>query len=230
MIQRVKTGVSGLDEMIGGGFPEGSIVVVIGSCGAGKSTVALQYIYNGLVNGEPCIYISLEEGKDKTLLMEKVVVLSWIDLLEKIFLLDISASDIKISINRIKSELPELIKSFKAKRIVIDSITLLESLFEVESERRTHLFALCKQIIENGATALFTSESDKQNALISRFGLIEYVADGVISLRYVRSVDTKKVRLVLEVVKMRGTKHSRDVKPYSITDEGIVVYSESEVF
>ncbi len=231
MIQRVKTGVSGLDEMIGGGFPEGSIVVVIGSCGAGKSTVALQYIYNGLVNGEPCIYISLEEGKDKTLLMAKNSGFELDRYIgENLILLDISASDIKISINRIKSELPELIKSFKAKRIVIDSITLLESLFEVESERRTHLFALCKQIIENGATALFTSESDKQNALISRFGLIEYVADGVISLRYVRSVDTKKVRLVLEVVKMRGTKHSRDVKPYSITDEGIVVYSESEVF
>ena len=231
MVNRITTGVSGLDEMLGGGYPEGSIVVVIGSCGAGKSTMALQYVYSGLKKGESCIYISLEEGKDRTLSMAKS---SGFELEkfseEQLILLDMNASDIKISINRIKSELPELINTFKAKRIVIDSITLLESLFDVDSERRTQLFALCKQIVENDTTALFTSESDKQNPLISRFGLVEYVADGVISLRYIRPEDTKKVRLVLEVVKMRGTKHSRDIKPYSITDEGIVVYSESEVF
>lgn len=217
--------------MLHGGFPDRSIIVVIGSCGAGKSTMALQYIYTGLQNGESGIYISLEEGEDKTLTTARssgFELDKYTD--EKLILLDISASDIKVSINRIKGELPELMRTFKAKRIVIDSITLLESLFDVQSERRTQLFSICKWISENDTTALFTSESDKTNPLLSRYGLVEYVADGVISLRYIRPEDTKKVRLVIEVVKMRGTKHSRDVKPYSITDKGIEVYSDSELF
>ncbi|MDY6964807.1 MAG: KaiC domain-containing protein [Halobacteriota archaeon] len=231
MVQKVKTGISGLDEMLNGGFPECSIIVVIGSCGTGKSTMALQYIHNGLLNGESGVYISLEEGEDKTLSMARQNGFELDKYVgENLILLDISASDIKVSIDRVKSELPELIRSFKAKRFVIDPITLLEALFESESERRGQLFSLCKLIEGSGATALFTSESDKQSPIISKFGLIEYVADGVISLRYVRPEDTQKVKLVLEVVKMRGTKHSRDIKPYSITEDGIEVYSESEVF
>ncbi|MDY6958473.1 MAG: KaiC domain-containing protein [Halobacteriota archaeon] len=231
MIERVRTGITGLDDMIDGGFPKASVNVVIGSCGTGKSTMGIQYIYNGLVNGEPGVYISLEEGEDKTLAMARDTGFE----LDKyagddLIILDISASDIRVSIERIRSELPDLIKSFQAKRFVIDSITLLEALFNSESERRSQLFNICKLIGENDATALFTSECDMSNPIISKYGLVEYVADGVISLRYIRPEDTKKVKLVLEVVKMRGTKHSRDIKPYSITEDGIVVYSESEVF
>ncbi|MDY6865086.1 MAG: KaiC domain-containing protein [Halobacteriota archaeon] len=231
MIERIKTGIAGLDDMIEGGFPKASVNVVIGSCGTGKSTMGIQYIYNGLINGEPGVYISLEEGEDKTLAMARDTGFELDKYAGKdLIILDISASDIRVSIERIRSELPDLIRSFKAKRFVIDSITLLEALFNSESERRSQLFNICKLIGENDATALFTSECDMSNPIISKYGLIEYVADGVISLRYIRPEDTKKVKLVLEVVKMRGTKHSRDIKPYSITEDGIIVYSESEVF
>jgi len=61
---RVRTGIDGLDEMLQGGFPENHIVVVMGSFGTGKTTLALQYIIDGLKKGEPCIFISLEEDKD----------------------------------------------------------------------------------------------------------------------------------------------------------------------
>jgi KaiC/GvpD/RAD55 family RecA-like ATPase len=63
MVQ-MTTGVIGLDEMLSGGIPSGHIVAILGSPGTGKSTISLQFIYAGLLKGENCIYLSLEENEE----------------------------------------------------------------------------------------------------------------------------------------------------------------------
>jgi KaiC/GvpD/RAD55 family RecA-like ATPase len=129
----------------------------------------------------------------------------------------------------VKSELPTFIKNFGAQRIAIDSVSLLSMMFPDEIERRTRLFALCDQIRKTGATAIMTAEVKDDNPRSSRDGLVEYVSDGVISLRLVER-SNGEVQPAVQVVKMRRLKHSRFIKPYSLTDVGAVVHTEAEVF
>ncbi len=126
---------------------------------------------------------------------------------------------------RIKNEMPGLIKKFGATRLVMDSVTLFEMMFTDEAERRLNLFEIFSLLKDTGVTAMITSEADKESLYASRYGLVEYVSDGVIILRYVRPDELRDVKLAVEVVKMRRHKHSRSIKPYDITNDGLVVHS-----
>lgn len=75
-----------------------------------------------------------------------------------------------------------------------------------------------------------TSETNNGNPFNSKFGLIEYIADGVIILRQVRQAELQAVITVVEVSKMRRIDHSKDIKPYAISKNGIVVHIEAEFF
>src|SRR3990172_1419526 len=227
-----KIGIVGLDEMIGGGIPGGHTVVVLGSPGTGKSTFALQFIYSGLQNYENCVYLSLEESEAN--LIKTAMIFGW-DLkpymtTKKLTLVNLNTLNFKATINRFESELPKLLKSLNIKRIAIDPITLYEMLYDTETERRDHLFNFAQVIKETGVTAVMTSEISKDNPYYSKYGLIEYIADGVIIMRQVRHKDLGAVTTFLEVSKMRHVDHSREIKPYSITKNGIVVHSGSGVF
>lgn len=222
-MERTSTGIMGLDEQLDGGFPKNSTTTVIGAYGTGKSTFGMQFLYEGLRNEEPCIFISLDDGEES--LTGAATQFGWdfkqyMD--DKLLLLiKLSATNIKTSILRLRSELPHLFKSFGAKRFVFDSITLFEMLFKSDSERRLLVYELTNSIKDSGATALITAEADKNNPYVSRFGLIEYMSDGVIVLDYIRPADRRSVILSLEIVKMRKTKHSRGSLAYEITGSGI---------
>jgi KaiC domain protein len=227
-----KTGIYGLDEMLGGGIPEGHTVAVLGSPGTGKSTFALQFIYSGLQNNENCAYLSLEESEAN--LLKTAMIFGW-DMKsyiasKKLTLVNLNTLNFKATINRFESDLPKLLKSMNIKRLAIDPITLYEMIYETESERRDHLFNFAQVIKETGVTALMTSEISKEHPYYSKYGLIEYISDGVIIMRQVRHKDLGAVTTFIEVSKMRHIDHSREIKPYNITKKGIVVHSGSDVF
>lgn len=231
-MERLKTGVPGLDEMLQGGLPKNHIVVVMGSFGTGKTTLGLQYLVEGLRNNEPCIFISLEEDKES--ILRNAASFGW-DLSgalqsKKLGLFKLEPSDAKTTITRIKSELPKFVKSFGAKRVVIDSVSLLNMMFSDENERRSNLFNLCQLLRSTGATTLLTAEVKDENPRSSRDGLAEYTADGVLLLQSDESREGGEVQLTIRILKMRRTGHSRRVKPYSITDKGIVVHAGADVF
>jgi KaiC domain protein len=194
--------------------------------------MALQFLMNGLKNGEKVVYMSLEEQESE--IKDSARGFGW-DLQSYIdndclALIRLDPNDVKTTLTRIKNEMPGLIKKFGATRLVVDSITLFEMMFTDEAERRLNLFEMFALLKDTGVTALITSEADRKDSYSSRYGLVEYVADGVIILRYVRPDELRDVKLAAEVVKMRRHKHSRSIKPYDITSEGLVVHSESEVF
>ncbi|MGQ9587458.1 MAG: KaiC domain-containing protein [Thermoplasmata archaeon] len=231
-INRIKTGVDGLDEMLQGGIPENHVVLLMGSFGTGKTTLGLQYLVEGLKRDEPCIFISLEEDKDS--ILKNALSFGW-DLSQSIDkkrlgLFKLEPSDAKTTITRIKSELPKFIKSFGAKRVVLDSVSLLNMLFTDENERRSNLFNLCQLLRSTGATVLLTAEVKDDNPRSSRDGLAEYTADGVLLLQSDENKEGGEVQLTVRILKMRRTTHSRRVKPYSITDKGIVVHAGADVF
>ncbi len=230
----LSTGVLGMDELLNGGIPENHTVVVLGGMGTGKSTFALQFIMNGLKNGEKAVYISLEEREAE--IVEAARSFGW-DLeqymrkdRELLKLTRLDPNDVKATLNRFKNDLPGTIKSFGAQRLVIDSITLFEMMFEDEPSRRLNLFEMFDLIKETGVTMLVTSEVSATGQNASRYGLVEYVSDGAILFRTVRPDNLREARLVCEVVKMRRARHSRAIKPYVISGQGILVHTDSEVF
>lgn len=231
-MERISTGIQGLDDMLNGGIPKKQTFAIIGAFGTGKSTIALQYTYDGLIHDEKCVYISLDEDEEGLLSTADSFGWELRPYLEnqQLVLIKLSATDIKTSITRVESELPDMIKSLNASRLAFDSVTLFEMLFETDVERRNKLFELCHLLKESGATALLTSEVDMSNPFVSKFGLVEYAVDGVISLRYLRPDAMHAVTLVLEVIKMRRTTHSRVIKPYELGPNGIKVHSDSELF
>ena len=228
----IKIGIDGLDEMLCGGIPDGHTVAIMGSPGTGKSTFVLQFIYTGLQNNENCVYISLEESEAN--LIKTALIYGW-DLRpyiesKKLTLVNLNTMNFKAMITRFENDLPKLLASFNIKRIAIDPITLYEMLFDTESERRDHLFNFAQVIKGTGITAVMTSEISQDNPYYSKYGLIEYITDGVIVLRQVRHADLGAVTTFIEVLKMRHIDHSKEIKPYSITNGGIVEHSGSGVF
>jgi KaiC domain protein len=231
-VGRVRTGIDGLDEMLQGGLPENHIVLVMGSFGTGKTTIGLQFLIEGLKAGEPCIFISLEEDKDS--IAKNAAAFGWnlSEAIEKkqLGLFKLEPSDAKTTITRIKSELPKFVKSFGAKRVVLDSVSLLNMMFSDDNERRSNLFNLCQLLRSTGATTLLTAEVKDDNPRSSRDGLAEYTADGVLLLQSEENKEGGEVQLTIRILKMRRTAHSRRVKPYSITDKGVVVHAGADVF
>jgi len=229
-MERLSTGIEGLDKMLGGGIPRGHIVTVVGAYGTGKTTLALQFIYAGLLNGENCIYISFDEDEESILQDAESFGMDFRSYLGKnLEVIRLEAIEVKESLRKIKSDLPLIIKNLNAQRLVFDSISVFETLFS-EAERWKALATLRDILKSAKVTAVLTSEADKNNPTTSKYGILEYISDGVICLKFVRKGEFEETTLGIEIVKMRRVSHSRKVRPYTITENGIVVYEEAEIF
>ena len=229
--ERVKVGILGLDDMLGGGLIPGSICSIIGTYGTGKTTFSLEFVWDGLKKKENVIYISLEEREDRILTYMQLKGWDVKPFLNKsLYVIKLDPTDFNLANNRIKNELPRLIDQVKANRVVIDPISLFEDLFATDSERRQEMFRFIEGLRDKKCTIMMTSETDRNNVFSSRHGLIEYLSDTVILLRYVRPSDLSAIHLALEVVKMRMSSHSREIKPYELQQDQVLVYSEANVF
>ena len=229
---RVATGVPGLDEMLGGGFPEGHVVLVTGLPGTGKTCLGLQFLLAGAAAGEKGVFLSLEE--DTPQLLETARQFRWpVDGAVEhgtLKLVRLDPRETRQSLNRVQGELADELTRLKARRIVVDSVSLLNMLSDDESGRRSTLFALAGACRKAGATALLTAEADPRHPEVSRDGLSEYVSDGVLVLGYSAGADGHRVGLSLRILKMRRTPHARTVQPYTIGPSGIVVDAKAVDF
>ena len=229
---RVPSGVDGLDEMIGGGFPAGHVVLITGLPGTGKTCLGLQFLLSGAARGERGVFLSLEE--DVAPLLESARQFRWpVDAAVKdgtVKVLRIDPKETRQSLHRIQGELGKELTALKAQRIVVDSVSLLNMLSDDEASRRETLFALAAACRQAGATTLLTAEADPIHPEVSRDGLSEYVADGVLLLGYRTGADGHRVGLSIRVLKMRRTSHVRTVQPYSIGPNGISVDAKAVDF
>jgi KaiC domain protein len=222
---KVPTGVAGLDEMLGGGFPSGHVVLLTGLPGTGKTCFALQYLLEGARRGDKGVFLSLEE--DVPQLLDTARQFGWPvdDAIAKgmLKIVRLDPKETRQSLHRIQGELGPELAGLGAKRIVVDSVSLLNMLAEDEASRRSTLFALAAACRSSGATTVLTAEADPLHSEVSRDGLSEYVADGVVVLGYRTAQDGHRVGLALRVLKMRRTAHTRTVQPYAIGPNGLTV-------
>ncbi len=231
-IPRIEVGIEGLDEMILGGVPEQSLIAVVGSAGTGKTTVGLQFLSHALARDERCVYITLEETHQRIVDTADEKGWGFSDHVEAgdLAVVDLDPEEMANSLATISSDLPELVEEFGASRLVLDSVSLLEMMYDEPSRRRSEVFDFSRSLKAAGVTTMVTSEASADSPYSSRYGIIEYLADAVFVLRYVRPSDFQETRLAVEIQKIRDANHARETKPYEITDEGINVYRQANIF
>jgi len=134
------------------------------------------------------------------------------------------------SLASIRGDISRLIREFGASRLVLDSVSLLEMMYDHPAKRRSEVFDFTRSLKNAGVTTLLTSEASEDSSHASRYGAVEYLTDAVFILRYVRTSNFEETRLAIEIQKIRDANHSRATKPYDLTDEGMSVHKQANIF
>ncbi len=224
-MERVPTGIPGLDELIEGGLPKRSVVLLSGGPGTGKTTFGIQYLIGGAKNGENGAFISLEEDVDR--IMMNMSRYNW-DLKRYIDEKKIVITRMEVySFDTLKGQIENLIDRFGIKRLVIDSLTIIGFFFKDVFKLRRGIFEISDSLKKLDVTTIMTSEVPAESYdKISTFGVEEFAVDGVIRLYRMRKGNV--YLRYLSIIKMRGTKHSDKMHPIEFTPDGIVVYPTEE--
>ncbi|MFH0969894.1 MAG: ATPase domain-containing protein [Candidatus Diapherotrites archaeon] len=243
-MDRIPTGITGLDELIEGGLPEGRSFLVSGATGTGKSIFCTQYIYAGAMQyKQPGVYVTLDERPN--LLREDMLSFGW-DLrkLEDENIVEIIDGSITkigmpseeqfsmptgFDLDKLLLEIMRTTRRIGAKRLVIDSLPALGFNYDNANEVRKAILKISYMLERTGVTTLMVSEvREGDGGVYSRFGIEEFVVDGVFMLHYL-GMGSQSNR-TLHVRKLRATHHSEDLHPLQITPRGIQISSTQEAF
>jgi KaiC/GvpD/RAD55 family RecA-like ATPase len=231
MVDKIPSGIFGLNGLIAGGFNVNSATVLIGSSGAGKTIFATQYLKKGMEMGQEGIYITLDEPPEQ--IIHEAVEMGWPDIetyLEEEMLVFVDASGKQFS-DFIRTELMEFVSDWKGSsaRIVVDPLTPVMWSSKEKYEQRDLISFLFREVKKIG-TVLCTLEEHGLTGDLSHPDTIipMYLADSVIHLRY--TIHGEKTERRLKVIKCRRSKHSHKSYQYFIVKgPGILVQSGSEV-
>jgi hemerythrin-like metal-binding protein len=237
----IKTGISGFDELFENGIPKGNSVIVAGGAGSGKTIFGLQIFAYHASQGKKCFYMSFEESEDR--LKQHMKDFGWdtekMIKSGKLRIQRTSPFEITRNVDALlakeKGELlidiePVLLpKDFKPDFIVVDSLTAIASAFTgKENSYRVYIEQLFRFFEKIEATTFLITETKQIPEIFSTTGVEEFLADGVIVLYNIKRGDIREN--AIEVLKMRGEKHQKKIVAMTISDSGITVYPEQEVF
>ena len=223
-MERVRTGIDGLDEIIGGGVPKGTVTLISGPPGSGKTIFCYQFLYKGIEEGDKCLFLTLDKKVDGLLIQAQELGFDFQPAIErgqiKFLFLDINKKLIyEVMTNEVLSG--------EYDRVVLDSITPLSEMpiymrhagvtndiniinpedfspGDTFPIRRLHLHYIMNALDTAKCTSLVTSELPSNSTALSRDGISEFLADAVIVLSLDPTMDRRK----LSVMKMRSTKHT----------------------
>ena len=221
--RRVSSGIPKFDEMIQGGFEKNSTNLLVGGSGTGKTIFAIQFLIEGMKKGENCLYVTFEEKKEQ--FYENMKAFGWnLEKYEKdgLFLfLEYTPVKVRNMLDEGGGAIENAILEKHVKRIVIDSITSFALLFEDDQSKRHAALSLFNMIRGWDCTALLTSEENVENFNLPSEAL-EFEADSITALYFLSRSKDERERFI-EVIKMRGTEHSKKVYPVRIDKKGMSV-------
>ena len=225
--ERIGSGVKGFDEMIMGGFEKNSVNLIVGGSGSGKTIFAMHFLVEGLKKGENVLYITFEEKKKE--FYSNMKKFGWNlegeEKKGKFVFLEYSPEKVRVMLEEGGGAIESIVIKNKTQRIVIDSVTSFALLFNEELEKREAALSLFDIIRKWNCTSLLTLEEEPSGKIKGASASLEFETDSIILLYFARCRNERK-RLV-EVLKMRGTKHSTKVHYFVMTKNGIVVLSKT---
>ena len=234
VLQKSLTGIKGLDEITGGGLPQGRPTLICGGTGCGKTLLSMEFLVRGATQyNEPGVFMSFEEKSEE--LTQNFASLGFdlnaLAAQEKLLLeyVHIDKNEIEetgeYDLEGLFIRLGYAIDSIGAKRVVLDTIEALFSGLSNESILRAELRRLFRFLKDRGVTAIVTGEQGERT--LTRYGLEEYVADCVIFLNHTVSqqIATRRLR----IIKYRGSNHGTNEYPFLIDEDGFSVLPVSSL-
>jgi KaiC/GvpD/RAD55 family RecA-like ATPase len=230
---KVKTGIPGLDSVISGGLKKNRSIIISGPPGSGKTTFGLQFMYSGAKDfDEPGVYVTLSQNIDEIKNDCKSFGWDFDDLASQDKILMIDARPFKIQDEVIGKDdslyrgeqipfehltklLLSSIKRVEAKRVVIDSVTILAMQYSDKFYMRQGLQAMIQTLENYGVTSLIISEYSENDDIPLEW----FVTSGIIQIRHTRKEDT--MERTIQVTKMRGIRHSQQIHPLIIDENGL---------
>ncbi len=222
-VRRLRTGVSKLDALLGEGIPHGSTLIVAGVAGAGKTTLGMEFLYRGArEQGEKGLYFSFDETEER--LRATARGLGWELDREieqgRVRIVFIPQPDILV--DRDLLELQRQVQAFGARRVVVDSMSVLFNKVDDARIVRDKSFWLANIVQNQQAVGLFLNDVPSGSPQLTRFGVEETVMDGVILLKM--EEEGMERHRYLEVIKLRNTAHARGRHAMSIGPGGLSIY------
>lgn len=217
--ERLPTGIAGLDDLLDGGLPARSATVVQGATGTGKTVLSLAFLLEGIRRGEPGIYFGMDETQEH--LRELARSLGWdlADLEARGLLFLRYSSPVELAPDRYLFELRRDVTRAGARRVVVDSLSTMET--GVNSLRRYKelVYSLSKHMRASGVTLVMAVEVPETMGETQLTGhAVSSIADNVILIRYVELGG--RLGKTITVLKARGLAHKTELRLYSVAKGG----------
>jgi KaiC/GvpD/RAD55 family RecA-like ATPase len=250
-MDRLSSGVINLDGNIQGGFFKGSVNLITGKTGTGKTAFCASFIHQGIKEDQPGVYITTEEASED---IKKDVeeMFGWNlsqyesggstgpiteggsskELLRIISIKPVFPTKKIDNLNRLvrgylsdfMNKLEQNVKEMNAERVVIDSVSLIEMFVQNEYLARVALSSLIKKLKDMGITALLVGTVPETSEGLTGGGITEYLVDSVIKLEFTPVAE--EYNRTLEIRKMRRTNHAIEIFPIKITSQGLKLIQE----
>jgi circadian clock protein KaiC len=231
--ERCRTGIDAIDHILNGGIPRGNTVLISGSVGTGKTSICVEFLIRGALADENSLYLSVTEPTDK--LLRNMIPYDFFEekLLKqgKVEFVDLPRIYEKLGIDRDELSLEEarllvnsivsLVEEHRIKRLVLDSVTSVSYRLKEQERVRDFLLRLSQGLTGRNTTSLLVSEVSPMGDTSSQLGVEEAIADGlIVTGNLERRGDLLRT---LQVVKMRGTQHSRAKYVLDLTTSGVLL-------
>jgi len=222
MIERLPSGIPGLDEVMEGGFPTPSVILLLGDPGTGKTTFAMQSLFFGAKSGEPVIYMT---GVAEPIFMIKKFMSAFTFYEEKLVeggrvqFWDLGTSIATMGPKKALDAITEIVKETRASRVIIDPLPLAQ-LFSSPVDYRKYLYEFLTALRNLQVLVIIVGEEGDAGAR----NLEAYMVDAVVILT-LKTLDNPLIfKNFIRIAKMRGTNHTRDVMSVELTEDGMSVF------
>lgn len=225
---RMPSGIEALDKMMDGGIPQGHMILIGGNTGAGKSTMAQEFLYAGLEHGESAVFIAFEESVEQVI--KTALEHDWdLDKYERAGQLQFVRTNlIDINADRILKQTIDAVESINATRVVLDSVSSFETATMTPELVREFLLQLSLFLKSRGICCVMTyltasmfeaGSGQLLGGTTSNDYRLSSIVDGIIIMRYVER--NQEVKKLMNVLKLRGSKHDKSIREFEIDRSGV---------